>query len=191
MAPFGVISVRLRDYLKQMSQDQRDAFASLVASSTGHLKNVGYGYKPCSPALAAAIERHSGSKGQEVGSVSRRLARNLARTHRHQRRPEGQATEESGLTCAAPKDTSTLLSAPRRSQQNSAAISSRRTATARLIPNSTPVGSTAPHVSSIAVADGHPWPLGVGAFSSSAMASKRISALGQNLAGFATRIGSR
>lgn len=54
--------MRLRDYLKQMSQDQRDAFASLVVSSTGHLKNVGYGYKSCSSVLAAAIERHSGSK---------------------------------------------------------------------------------------------------------------------------------
>lgn len=52
--------MRLRDYLKPMSTDELAEFAGLVRASVGHLKNVGYGYKPCSPALASAIERYSG-----------------------------------------------------------------------------------------------------------------------------------
>lgn len=61
--------MELIDYLKPMSQAQRDDFAKECGSSAGHLNNVAYGYKPCGIALAVAIEQHSG------GIVTRKTLR--------------------------------------------------------------------------------------------------------------------
>ena len=52
--------MNIRDYLKQMSRDQRMDFAKRCGTSLGHLQNVAYGYKPCNPDLAMAIEDESG-----------------------------------------------------------------------------------------------------------------------------------
>jgi DNA-binding transcriptional regulator YdaS (Cro superfamily) len=51
----------LKTYLKALpEEDSRDAFASRVGTTAGHLNNVAYGYKTCAPALAVAVERESG-----------------------------------------------------------------------------------------------------------------------------------
>lgn len=52
--------MNIRDYLKQMNRDQRTDFAKRCGTSLGHLQNVAYGYKPCNPDLAMAIEEESG-----------------------------------------------------------------------------------------------------------------------------------
>lgn len=52
----GVMSTSLIDYIKGLPDDKaREKFASRVGSSVGHLRNVGYGYKPCSHKLAALV----------------------------------------------------------------------------------------------------------------------------------------
>lgn len=38
----------------------QEAFANKCGTSIGHIKNVGYGYRSCDPALALSIERESG-----------------------------------------------------------------------------------------------------------------------------------
>ncbi len=58
--------MKLIDHLKSLgTREAREAFAVECGSTLGHLQNIGYGYKPCSPALAVALERESG------GSVTR------------------------------------------------------------------------------------------------------------------------
>lgn len=48
----------LKTYLKSLPDDAaRRAFAERVGSTIGHLRNVGYGYKPCATDLAVRIER--------------------------------------------------------------------------------------------------------------------------------------
>lgn len=50
------MSSSLIDYLKGLPDEAaRAEFARRVGSSLGHLRNVGYGYKPCGPKLAALI----------------------------------------------------------------------------------------------------------------------------------------
>ncbi|GAB3249083.1 hypothetical protein [Chitinimonas naiadis] len=49
----------LKSFLDKLSRDQREAFAEQCGSSAGHIKNIGYGYKPCAEILAVAIERES------------------------------------------------------------------------------------------------------------------------------------
>jgi len=53
----------LTPFLKNLS-DQSDevlaAFAERCETSIGHLRNIGYGYRPCAPALAVRIELESG-----------------------------------------------------------------------------------------------------------------------------------
>lgn len=57
----GGMSTTLTQYLRELPDDDaREAFAKRVDSSVGHLRNVGYGYKPCAHKLAAAIWRESG-----------------------------------------------------------------------------------------------------------------------------------
>lgn len=47
----------LKTYLRQMTTQQRQAFAEKVGTTRGHLQNIAYGFRSCSPALAVAIER--------------------------------------------------------------------------------------------------------------------------------------
>lgn len=62
------MSTTLIQFLKGLPDDKaRERFASRVDSSVGHLRNVGYGYKPCSHKLAAAIWRET---SQEVSRES-------------------------------------------------------------------------------------------------------------------------
>lgn len=52
--------MQLRVFIKSLPDEEaREAFAVRCGTSIGHLRNVGYGQKPCSHALAAAIERES------------------------------------------------------------------------------------------------------------------------------------
>jgi DNA-binding transcriptional regulator YdaS (Cro superfamily) len=55
----------LKTYLADLSGEQREALAERCDTSTGHLKNISYGDRRCSPTLALAIERES------QGSVKR------------------------------------------------------------------------------------------------------------------------
>lgn len=52
--------MNILEYLKQMSRAERTEFAKRCGTSLGHLQNVAYGYKPCKPELAMAIEEESG-----------------------------------------------------------------------------------------------------------------------------------
>ncbi len=49
----------LHDYLKAKTQSQRATFAIRCGTTNGHMNNVALGWKPCSAALAVAIERES------------------------------------------------------------------------------------------------------------------------------------
>lgn len=53
--------MELKTFIGSLSQEERDKFAALCETTAGHLRNVGYGIRPCSPFLAALIE--SASKG--------------------------------------------------------------------------------------------------------------------------------
>lgn len=61
MTPNGVIArMDLKIYLKSLgSEEQREDFAQRCETSLGHIRNVGYGYKPCATDLAVRIERES------------------------------------------------------------------------------------------------------------------------------------
>ena len=57
----------LKTYLKSLpGEERREEFAKNCDTSLGHLRNIGYGYKPCATDLAVRIERISG------GVVTRR-----------------------------------------------------------------------------------------------------------------------
>ncbi|WP_238455834.1 transcriptional regulator [Azohydromonas lata] len=50
-------------FVNSMPDDEiRAAFAKRCETSLGHLKNVMYGYKPCSPELAVLVEKESGGR---------------------------------------------------------------------------------------------------------------------------------
>lgn len=61
--------MELRKYLSDLPVDERERFAQACGTTAGHLRNVMYGYRPCSPELAADIERAS------AGSVIRQTLR--------------------------------------------------------------------------------------------------------------------
>ena len=48
--------MQFKNFFKNLTIEERIAFAVRVKSTKGHLQNVAYGYRPCSPALASAIE---------------------------------------------------------------------------------------------------------------------------------------
>lgn len=52
--------MNILDYLKPMNMTERDGFARRCGTTLGHLLNVAYDCKPCSPGLAMAIEDESG-----------------------------------------------------------------------------------------------------------------------------------
>lgn len=49
----------LKTYLQGLDGEAREAFAGIVGSTVGHLKNISYGYKPCGEGLAIQIEKHT------------------------------------------------------------------------------------------------------------------------------------
>lgn len=60
MSPSGVIvSMDLKTYLSGLSQEARETLAHGAGTTYGHMRNVSYGHRPCSPELAAALERES------------------------------------------------------------------------------------------------------------------------------------
>jgi DNA-binding transcriptional regulator YdaS (Cro superfamily) len=50
----------LKTYLASLPEPEREPFAKKCGTTLGHLRNVMYGYKPCAPEYAVAIERLSG-----------------------------------------------------------------------------------------------------------------------------------
>ncbi len=54
--------MKLIEYLKPLPPAEREAFALRCETTIGHLRNVMYEDKPCGPALAVLIERHSAGK---------------------------------------------------------------------------------------------------------------------------------
>ena len=61
--------MNLKQHFSGLSPDGRDRFANDCKTTMGHLRNVMYGYRPCSAELASAIERVSG------GLVKRQIMR--------------------------------------------------------------------------------------------------------------------
>lgn len=51
--------MNLKQYLHGLDIQEREKLAEACGSTLGHLRNVMYGYRPCSAELAAAIERHT------------------------------------------------------------------------------------------------------------------------------------
>jgi len=49
----------LRTYFFDLSNEDREAFATKCGTTAGHMRNVAYGYKLPSTELAVAIELHS------------------------------------------------------------------------------------------------------------------------------------
>lgn len=60
----------LKTYLLGLGVPEREGFAERCGTTRGHLQNVMYGHRPCSPELAVAIERESNK------AVTRRDLRN-------------------------------------------------------------------------------------------------------------------
>lgn len=57
----------LKTFLRRLpDEDSRSQFAVSCETTLGHLRNVMYGQKPCSPLLAAQLEAHT------AGAVTRR-----------------------------------------------------------------------------------------------------------------------
>lgn len=62
--PCGLIrAMKLSDYLKRFSQEQRANFALRVGTTLGHLNNVAYGQRTASAALTRSI---ADATGREV-----------------------------------------------------------------------------------------------------------------------------
>lgn len=53
----------LKKFVLSLCPGERKLFAAAVDTSLGHLQNVMYGCKPCSPELASAIELESKKHG--------------------------------------------------------------------------------------------------------------------------------
>ena len=53
--------MELINYLKTLPFPDRDALAKKSETSVGHLQNVAYGYRPCSPEMAVLLERNTGN----------------------------------------------------------------------------------------------------------------------------------
>lgn len=58
--------MKLKTHLQTLTAEDREALARLCRTTLGHLRNVMYGYRPCSAELAADIERATG------GTVTRK-----------------------------------------------------------------------------------------------------------------------
>lgn len=54
--------MKLIHHLKPLSKEQRQALAAACETTVGHLKNVGYGYRPCAAELAVCIEQRTAGK---------------------------------------------------------------------------------------------------------------------------------
>lgn len=52
----------LKTYLSSLAVPEREGFAQECGTTRGHLQNVMYGHRPCSPELAVAIEKKSAGK---------------------------------------------------------------------------------------------------------------------------------
>ncbi|EGU03076.1 TPA: helix-turn-helix domain-containing protein [Acinetobacter baumannii] len=52
----------LKQYFSSLSEEQQKAFAAACETTTGQIKQIMYGYRPCNPSLAINIDRES--KGQ-------------------------------------------------------------------------------------------------------------------------------
>ena len=51
--------MNLKQYIQEADADRRERLAEACSVTLGHLRNVMYGYRPCPPKLASAIERHT------------------------------------------------------------------------------------------------------------------------------------
>ena len=49
--------MELKNYLAQLEPTVRSEFAKSVDTSVGQLQNIAYGYRSCSPLMAARIEQ--------------------------------------------------------------------------------------------------------------------------------------
>ena len=61
--------MNLKQHISELCPDDREKFATDCKTTLGHLRNVMYGYRPCSAELASAVERVSG------GAVTRQVMR--------------------------------------------------------------------------------------------------------------------
>jgi DNA-binding transcriptional regulator YdaS (Cro superfamily) len=52
--------MELKTYLTSLSKDQLEELASMARVTPGHLRNVKYGERECSPELACAVELFAG-----------------------------------------------------------------------------------------------------------------------------------
>lgn len=50
---------QLKTYFNGLLPDEREVFAGLCNTTARHIKNVMYEVRPCAPALAVLIEKHS------------------------------------------------------------------------------------------------------------------------------------
>lgn len=67
--------MQLIDFIRSLpTLIEREAFAEAVGSSIGHLRNVGYGYRPCDTALAVSVEEYTKAFGPDR-TVSRKELR--------------------------------------------------------------------------------------------------------------------
>lgn len=51
--------MELKTFIKSLDADRLAKFASECETTPGHIRNVMYGYRPCSPELAVLIEAKS------------------------------------------------------------------------------------------------------------------------------------
>lgn len=51
--------MNLKQHIHGLDAAAREKLAQSCGTTLGHLRNVMYGYRPCTPALASAIERHT------------------------------------------------------------------------------------------------------------------------------------
>ena len=51
--------MELINHLKTLSSTDKETLAKKSETSVGHLQNVAYGYRPCSPELAVLLERNT------------------------------------------------------------------------------------------------------------------------------------
>lgn len=49
----------LKTHLSSLQVQQRDQLAAASGTTRGHLQNIVYGIRPCSPELASALERNT------------------------------------------------------------------------------------------------------------------------------------
>ncbi len=47
----------LKTYLSGLGQETRESVARACGTTWGHMRNVSYGLRPCSPELSASVER--------------------------------------------------------------------------------------------------------------------------------------